>query len=117
MGPMDETPVTVPEIIKTSEIATLSEDIRDAELRETDLSRKKVFAAISRGLTAKKPVINKYGSIVGEIDDYAIQLMAAKEAREVLADVAIKKNNSTGKMPPIIIKHSDGSVIAIGSPT
>lgn len=91
----------------------LKEDLRERELMETDLTRRKMFRAVSEALDATRIIVNKYGTPVGEVADHTVRLAAAREAREILGETA-RKDASTGKMPAIIIKHSDGTVMAIG---
>ena len=89
----------------------LRKDVRDLELKETNLVRRRAFAAIADALEAKIIVRDRYGNLMGTDVDHKIRLQAAKDALEILGD----NNDSLGsKIPLIKIGLSNGNTLEIG---
>ena len=90
----------------------LQEDLREKELRETDLTRRKLFRTVSEALDAEDVVIDEEGTVISREPDHKTRLMAAREAREILGETA--QPNKGMVMPNIVVKLPDGTVMAVG---
>ena len=98
------------EVIQT-EISSLKEDLRERELREEDLTRKKLFRVVSEAMEAEEVLYDKEtGKEVGRTPDHEVRLKAAREAREILGETAMP---SKGRVMPNIIVYMPGGRVAL----
>jgi hypothetical protein len=90
--------VTSPSAVETN---NLKEDLREMELREADLTRRKLFRVVSGALDAVKLTVNDEGGVICEEPDHEVRLKAAKEAREILGETAAKQGAQ--RIPAIVL--------------
>lgn len=78
---------TVPESLPLNAERVGNLDQKEKAISEAGLTRLEYLMAFKRALTAKKLVVDKYGTILGEEDDYAVQLKAAADVARVFGDM------------------------------
>ena len=88
----------------------MKKDLRERELEEADLTRKKLFVRVSEALDAEEVLVDDEGREIGRTPDHKVRLAAAREAREILGETALPSKGRV--MPNIVVKLPDGTVIA-----
>ena len=88
----------------------LQEALREQELKETDLTRKKLFRVVSEALDAEDILLDDNNKEVGRTPNHEIRLKAAKEAREILGETK-RDESSAQRIPNIVIVLPTGKVM------
>lgn len=102
------------EIVKSGEeeslpVEGIKEDKRERELREGDLTRKKLYRVVSEAMDAEEVLVDVDGKEIGRTADHEVRLKAAREAREILGETAIPSKGRV--MPNIVVFLSNGKEI------
>jgi hypothetical protein len=94
------------EVMGNKNIKEMKDGLRELELKEVDLTRKRAFRAVAEGLEANVVVLNKYGQEVDLGPDHKVRLQASKDALEILRD----SEGNVGKIFPTINLFTAGGV-------